>query len=240
METNENNLQEKQKDQTKVKKSKENIITGVSSSLGAVAGVVVGTAIAQEASAAETVDSDDVVVLEEPENAQTGEPVHATVVQPSHDNVEVQVVDPTPVQPVVGQDPSQEPSSTPSQEPTSDPNQAPDPTPTPDPTPSSDSEQVQVLNYYTMESDDGGKMDVADLIVEGQHVSYIDTNMDGEANYSVIDANNNGQIDMGESEDVSDQHIQMQAFQDQFIQGQDIADVGPDYTNDADVSSYMS
>ena len=113
----------------------------------------------------------------------------------------------------------------------------------PEPTPvnSDPDPEVEVVSYDRVTNDDGSQMDVAVLNVNGNEVGVIDANLDGEADALVCDANQNGEIEDGEIENVQGQGISMQPFQDaagfdpQFAQN-DL----PDYVNDADVDTYMA
>lgn len=146
-----------------------------------------------------------------------------------------------------------EPTAEPTTAPAPKPAPHPTPKPTPDPTPSPQPEpvdvtpeppihepEVEVLGYDRMTNEDGSRMDIAVVNVNGNQVGVIDANLDGQADALVCDINQNGIIEEGEMEIVEGMGIAMQPFQDaagfnpQFAQN-DL----PDYVNDADVDTYM-
>lgn len=110
-----------------------------------------------------------------------------------------------------------------------------------DATPESKEDEIQVVSYDRETNDDGSQMDVAVLSANGHRLEIYDVDLDGMADFSVSDANDNGQIDSGEVENLQGQGIAMQPYADAagfdplFAQN-DL----PDYVNDADVDSYMA
>ena len=76
---------------------------------------------------------------------------------------------------------------------------------TPPPTP-----DFEVLGYETVMNADGTLTDVAYVIDEGKPTIVIDANRDGNADLLVSDLNQNGQVDVGEMVDVSEEQISMQ------------------------------
>lgn len=143
--------------------------------------------------------------------------------------------DPVPLKPT----PQPNPEPTPETELTPTPEPAPQPEPTPEPKPEAD--EIEVLGYDRVTNEDGSRMDIAVLNVNGNEVGVIDANLDGEADAMVCDLNGNGVIEEGEFEIIQGQGIAMQpladaaGFNPQFAQN-DL----PDYVNDADVDTYMA
>lgn len=168
--------------------------------------------------------------------ATAGVVIGAAITPSNAEAAEVITPDPTP-QPAPTPNPT--PQTTP--EPTPTPEPAPTPRPKPEPPTPGPEPEVEVLGYDRVTNEDGSRMDIAVLNVNGNEVGVIDANLDGEADALVCDINQNGVIEDGEMEIVQGQGIAMQPFQDvvgfnpQFAQN-DL----PDYVNDADVDTYMA
>lgn len=110
--------------------------------------------------------------------------------------------------------------------------------------PGGEEPEVQVVDYQRVDDGEGGQMDVAVIDVNGEGMLIIDENMNGYADYMAADFNRNGEIEQDEIIDVRDSGISMQPFQDAAgfedpMLAQNDADM-PDYTNDADVDSFMA
>lgn len=197
-------------------KVKSNVISGMSSTVGAAAGVVAGSFISSEINAAEM-----------PVTLEDGLDVESVNSQPSQSQVNSSHTH-------NNQTPAPEP------EPTSAP--TPEPRPEPEPTPVPEDPEIEVISYDTVTTEEGNQMDVAVVSANGQAVMIADVNQDGIADVMASDLNNNGQLDEGEIIDVSDQHIAMQPLQDAanagtenlYAQTNDV-----DYINDANVDDYM-
>lgn len=198
-------------------KIKSDVATGLSSGAGASIGVVAGSAISRSVNAAETEDTSEEVVVEE-------------------------VITPNPPQPSQSQHPSQlateEPHPT---QPTPVPPENPEDT---FPVPGDDTPEpeVQVMSYETVVNDDGSRMDVAVVAVDGQPVMVADLNQDGVADLLAVDENQNGMIEENEIHDISEQQLAMQPLQEAagMDTGNHLAQADPDYVNDADVDDYMA
>lgn len=203
-------------------KVKSNVISGMSSTVGAAAGVVAGSFVSSEVNAAEV----PVTSAEEPE-------VEVVNSQPAHSSSSHSHQNPTPA-------PEPEPTPEPTPEPEPEPRPEPEPEPEPDPEPEP---EIEVISYDTVTTEDGGQMDVAVVSANGQAVMIADVNQDGVADVMASDLNNNGQLDEGEIIDVSGQNIAMQPLQEAANAGTDnlyaqTNDV--DYINDANVDDYMA
>lgn len=207
-------------------KIKSDVATGISSGAGASIGVVTGSVISQSVNAAEPQDTSEEVVVEE-------------------------VITPNPPRPSQSQ--SQQPSQPQAEEPHAEEPQPTQPTPTPPekpevtpPVPGDDTPEpeVQVMSYETVTNEDGSRMDVAVVAVDGQPVMVADLDRDGVADLLVVDENQNGMIEENEIHDISEQQLAMQPLQE--AAGMDMgnhlaqADPNPDYVNDADVDDYMA
>ncbi len=209
--------------------AKENVATGVSSTIGAAVGVVAGNMVTEEISASEVhnVPGDDVPVVES-NTAGT----HTTPAEEYHPVVE----DVTPVP-----EPTPEPEPIPEPEPEPMPEPEPEPTPVVNPDPN-----VSVLAYQTVTNEDGSLSDVALVDVNGQSMVVVDGDRDGLADVMAADVNGNGVLDDGELYDLSDQNVEMSVFQDAYLAGQngggyiEAQAEGPDYVNNADVDNYMA
>ena len=200
---------------------KSNVISGMSSTVGAAVGVVAGSIISSEVNAAEIPAAEIPVTPEEEQDVE-----------------------------VVSSQPSKTGGSTPSHNPTPHPtpHSTPQPAtePTPEPTPASEprpESEIEVVSYETVTNEDGSQMDVAVVNAQGQAVMIADVDQNGLADIMASDLNYNGQLDNGEIVDVSDQNIAMQPLQDAAnMNGNNmVAQTGePDYINDANVDDYIA
>ena len=196
---------------------KSNVISGMSSTVGAAVGVVAGSIISSEVNAAEIPAAEIPVTPEEEQDVE-----------------------------VVSSQPSKTGESTPSHNPTSHPTPQPATEPTPEPTPASEprpESEIEVVSYETVTNEDGSQMDVAVVNAQGQAVMIADVDQNGVADIMASDLNYNGQLDNGEIVDVSDQNIAMQPLQDAAnMNGNNmVAQTGePDYINDANVDDYIA
>lgn len=196
---------------------KSNVISGMSSTVGAAVGVVAGSIISSEVNAAEIPAAEIPVTPEEEQDVE-----------------------------VVSSQPSKTGESTPSHNPTSHPTPQPATEPTPEPTPASEprpESEIEVVSYETVTNEDGSQMDVAVVNAQGQAVMIADVDQNGLADIMASDLNYNGQLDNGEIVDVSDQNIAMQPLQDAAnMNGNNmVAQTGePDYINDANVDDYIA
>ena len=193
---------------------KSNVISGMSSTVGAAVGVVAGSIISSEVNAAE--------IPVTPEEEQDVEVVSS---QPSKTG---------------GSTPSHNPTSHPTPQPATEPNPTPEPTPASEPRPES---EIEVVSYETVTNEDGSQIHVAVVNAQGQAVMIADVDQNGLADIMASDLNYNGQLDNGEIVDVSDQNIAMQPLQDAAnMNGNNmVAQTGePDYINDANVDDYIA
>ena len=198
---------------------KSNVISGMSSTVGAAVGVVAGSIISSEVNAAEIPGAEIPVTPEEEQD------VEVVSSQPSKTG---------------GSTPSHNPTSHPTPQPATEPNPTPEPTPASEPRPES---EIEVVSYETVTNEDGSQIDVAVVNAQGQAVMIADVDQNGVADIMASDLNYNGQLDNGEIVDVSDQNIAMQPLQDAAnMNGNNmVAQTGePDYINDANVDDYIA
>ena len=198
---------------------KSNVISGMSSTVGAAVGVVAGSIISSEVNAAEIPAAEIPVTPEEEQD------VEVVSSQPSKTG---------------GSTPSHNPTPHPTLEPATEPNPTPEPTPASEPRPEP---EIEVVSYETVTNEDGSQMDVAVVNAQGQAVMIADVDQNGVADIMASDLNYNGQLDNGEIVDVSDQNIAMQPLQDAAnMNGNNmVAQTGePDYINDANVDDYIA
>ena len=198
---------------------KSNVISGMSSTVGAAVGVVAGSIISSEVNAAEIPGAEIPVTPEEEQD------VEVVSSQPSNTG---------------GSTPSHNPTPHPTLEPATEPNPTPEPTPASEPRPES---EIEVVSYETVTNEDGSQIDVAVVNAQGQAVMIADVDQNGLADIMASDLNYNGQLDNGEIVDVSDQNIAMQPLQDAAnMNGNNmVAQTGePDYINDANVDDYIA
>ena len=198
---------------------KSNVISGMSSTVGAAVGVVAGSIISSEVNAAEIPGAEIPVTPEEEQD------VEVVSSQPSKTG---------------GSTPSHNPTSHPTPQPATEPNPTPEPTPASEPRPES---EIEVVSYETVTNEDGSQIDVAVVNAQGQAVMIADVDQNGVADIMASDLNYNGQLENGEIVDVSDQNIAMQPLQDAAnMNGNNmVAQTGePDYINDANVDDYIA
>ena len=198
---------------------KSNVISGMSSTVGAAVGVVAGSIISSEVNAAEIPGAEIPVTPEEEQD------VEVVSSQPSNTG---------------GSTPSHNPTPHPTLEPATEPNPTPEPTPASEPRPEP---EIEVVSYETVTNEDGSQLDVAVVNAQGQAVMIADVDQNGVADIMASDLNYNGQLDNGEIVDVSDQNIAMQPLQDAAnMNGNNmVAQTGePDYINDANVDDYIA
>lgn len=110
------------------------------------------------------------------------------------------------------------------------------------PTPEVVSDTTPEVNVVAVEHNvdiEGHTVDVAAVTLDDQPVMLIDANQNGEVDLAVADLNQNNQIDEGEIQDVRSAHIAMPTEDD--VTGSMVANVDDgteDYSNDADVQVY--
>ena len=215
---------------------KSNVISGMSSTVGAAAGVVAGSIISSEVNAAEIPatpeEEQDVEVVSSQPSGISGS-------TPSHNATPHSTPQPAP-EPNPTPEPMPDPEPRPEPTPTPDPVLEANPDPAPEPTPES---EIEVVSYETVTNEDGSQMDVAVVNAQGQAVMIADVDQNGVADIMASDLNYNGQLDNGEIVDVSDQNIAMQPLQDAAnMNGNNmVAQTGePDYINDANVDDYIA
>lgn len=206
---------------------KENVGTGISSTIGAAVGVVGGTLASDE--------------------------IHAEAVTPAENggfggdsDEDVQVIDSDP-----SNAPTQNPANTPTQNPVGEQTPAGGQTPaepSPQPTPVSQETtgNVQVVAYETVTNEDGSQSDVAVLSDGTSQAIVVDVNQDGVADVMAMDVNHDGHITEDEVVDISGHQMAMQPLHDAAMgaagdggmMAQNASE--PDYVNNANVDSYMA
>lgn len=209
---------------------KKNVATGASTAAGATAGVVIGASV----STAEAQTTPEPEPVPEPEPTPTPEPIHVIIDNPvteNHHNMnggnEVIADDliNNPINPV---------------------NDVIVDTVTPDSivrvvAPGNPEAQADVVGYDRITAEDGNQIDVAVVNVDGQEYGIADINLDGQADMVACDLNNNGVMDEGEVQLLEPGTLDMQPLQDAagfnplYAQNDML-----DYTNDADVDTYMA
>lgn len=110
-----------------------------------------------------------------------------------------------------------------------------DPVPQPD-----DTQDIEVISYERMTTDDGQMMDLAIVEHDGLQMAVVDVDLDGYADVVFADYNNDGEVTDDEYH-LQDGTLSMQPMQDAvgFDPGY-CADETPDYVNDADVDNYLA
>ena len=209
--------------------AKQNIASGMSSTIGAAVGVVAGTMASNEMHAAE---SDEATVTDATPAEETAD-----------EDVPVVDVDPAqaPAAEPAGEEVVAEPVAGPTAQPATDPA-------TPQAQPAGQTTgDVQVLDYQTITGADGQQMDAALVNISGNQALIVDADRDGVADALVADANNNGQIDNDEVVDISMHQLSMSDLQaaanpdpaaDPNVMAQNA--YNSDYENNANVDDYMA
>lgn len=200
-------------------KNNGNAAIGVSSAVGATAGIIGGNFISGKVNAAEPEEAEEATDNEEQAQAEAAKTASNTA--SSHSTVQPQAQTPEPV-------------ATPEPSPEAE-------TPAPEPQPAVP--DVQIVDYQTVVNDNGTPVDVAVLTVDGHQGVAVDYNQTGEIDVVAVDLNDNNQLDNGEAAYVGDQHIPMEPLHDAFEDSSlnDVAqDDGSDYVNDGDVDAYMA
>lgn len=199
------------KEETK-KNIKQDVTTGTSSAIGATIGMVAGSALSNEANAAE--------MQREPE-------------------IPVEQTTQTHEAPTKQEAPAPKNESKPEPQPEPQPEPAPTPQPEPAPQPAPQEHEVEVLGYETIANQDGSLSDVAVVSVDGQAMLVADVDRNGVADLIICDANANGEIEEGECVDISSEGVPMDPFMNAAIGNTEVAQE-QDYVNDADVNDYMA
>lgn len=86
-----------------------------------------------------------------------------------------------------------------------------------DETSSSNTNEVQVLGVYEAQGENGQTMQAAILTNGEDMAAVVDLDGDGIADVLAVDANHNQQIDEGEVYDLSNNHVEMSAYQDAYL-----------------------
>lgn len=109
----------------------------------------------------------------------------------------------------------------------------------PNPQPVSQESTVRVVAVEEDVDLEGTVVNVAAVEVNNDRVILIDANQDGEVNLMASDDNNNGELEDDEIIDVTEDHIAMPTQAD-VVDNVVLAsnDELPDYSNDADITSY--
>ena len=156
--------------------AKQNIASGMSSTIGAAVGVVAGTMASNEMHAAE---SDEATVTDATPAEETAD-----------EDVPVVDVDPAqaPAAEPAGEEVVAEPVAGPTAQPATDPA-------TPQAQPAGQtSGDVQVLDYQTVDNGQGGQADVAVITDGTTQAVVIDADRDGIADVMAVDQNHDGQV----------------------------------------------
>lgn len=104
--------------------------------------------------------------------------------------------------------------------------------------------EIKILGVETVYDADGRQMTIAGLEAsDGDQALLVDIDNDGSFDVLLHDDNGNGQLDAGEVYDASDMNMNVADLQQGYAQqnGMDLYacnDDMPDYSNDADVSSF--
>lgn len=107
------------------------------------------------------------------------------------------------------------------------------------------SNEVQVLGVYERTTEDGTYQEMAIMTNGEEYAVILDADGDGEADVLGVDMNHNGELDEGEICDISDQHVSMTVYEQEYLAQQQMemeqqdtfayeASDETDYDNDVD------
>lgn len=102
-----------------------------------------------------------------------------------------------------------------------------------------DEGEVRVLSVDTV-STDAGDIDIATVDVDGEEVYFVDLDRDGLADLGAVDLNHDGELGEGEVADLQGENLPMPSMHDAGPDTYLAMNDGPDYTNDANVDSYLA
>lgn len=193
---------------------KSDVLTGASSAVGATIGMVAGSAAASEVHAAEMQETDEQSV---PLTGSAG----AAPTQTIQEEVEVVPVNPDDTE--TSQDAAEQQQMA----------------VVPEETSAVDSEIV-VTGYGTVDNEDGSRMDVVTVNVDGQEASLIDIDQDGIADVLMVDVDGDGDYDESEILNIGEEAISMAVFQPDGMEEAHTLIAENDYVNDANVDEYMA
>ncbi len=106
--------------------------------------------------------------------------------------------------------------------------------------------EVQVLGVYERYDENGTRQEMAIMTNGDEVAAVVDMDGDGTADVIGIDSNHNGQIEEGEIYDISDQHVDMNMYENAYLAQQQMeveqhdtfaynASDDTDYNNDAEM-----
>ena len=104
---------------------------------------------------------------------------------------------------------------------------------------------VHIVGVGQLEAEDGSLVDVGYAEIDGHSSIFADTDGDGEVDTVVIDANDNGQVELDEIIDAEGSGITMEdmaaqaAMNNAETMDDHLYSDMPDYTNDADTTSFV-
>lgn len=79
------------------------------------------------------------------------------------------------------------------------------------------SNEVQVLGVYERTTEDGTYQEMAIMTNGEEYAVILDADGDGEADVLGVDMNHNGELDEGEICDISDQHVSMTVYEQEYL-----------------------
>lgn len=191
------------------------VVSGMSSAVGATAGMIIGEALTTKASAA-TIKPDEPVISNTDFDSSAEENLEVDVI-----STEDPVISNTPLkedESLLEEDESMEILSD-DQEP-----------------------EINILETGIVEFEDGTIADVALMEVDGQAACVLDVDMDGEADVLAVDFNNNANIEEDEVATITGEGIYMADLQAP-VATDDVylaSNAEADYINDADVTDYLA
>lgn len=97
--------------------------------------------------------------------------------------------------------------------------------------------EVELLGHEVVTLEDGSQVDMGYLEVDGHNAVVVDVDVDGNYDILGVDINNDGFLDTNELADIQGQGLTVDTFDQLSSQNDLYADL-PDYTNDADPSSF--
>ena len=97
--------------------------------------------------------------------------------------------------------------------------------------------EVELIGHEVVTLEDGSQVDMGYMEVDGHNAVVIDVDVDGTYDVLGVDVNGNGVLESNEVADIHEEGITTDFF-DQMGSANDLYAELPDYTNDADPSSF--
>lgn len=98
--------------------------------------------------------------------------------------------------------------------------------------------EVELLGHDVVTLEDGSQVEMGFMEVDGHNAVVVDVDVDGSYDILGVDVNDNGELESNELADIQGAGMTVQSFDDLMNADNDLYAELPDYTNDADPSSF--